>query len=72
MKGDLQILRVFMRKIEGTENDYELVTAMDDSFKTLSEESVEAINNISGEYAKFIKQIIRLDTENKKKEENTI
>ena len=65
MKGDLQILRVFMRKIEGTEHDYELITAMDDSLKTLSERSVEAINNISGEYAKFIKQIIKLDKKNK-------
>jgi len=69
MKGDLQILRVFMRKIEGTENDYELFTAMDDSFKILSEKSIEAINNISGEYAKFIKQIIRLDRESKNKGE---
>jgi len=58
---DLQVLRVYMRKIEGTEKDYELITEMDDSLKTLSEKSVEAINNISGEYMKFIQQIIKLD-----------
>ena len=58
---ECQILRVIMKKVEGTENDYELVMEIDDAFKYLSKKSVKAINNVSEEYVKLVQEIIRSD-----------
>lgn len=55
------LLKVDMRKIEGTEHDYELVTTLNDMYKTLSSEAIDSINEISEVYVNTIKEIIRLD-----------
>jgi hypothetical protein len=58
---DILFLQVNMKKIEGSERDYKLITILNDAFKTLSKEAQETINEVTETYVDTIKKIISAD-----------